>query len=137
VQGARAVQRAIVQGSSPADLSVSIVWVNMLPLDSIVTARFMARTMKAPCVRHFHDPGRLVGKAIAQSLGGQGELAWDMYLFYPRGIEWDDGPPAPIRWAHQLSAAWADSAYYHTGNGLIDELHNAVNQLASASEAGG
>jgi hypothetical protein len=106
----------------------------MLPFDSIVTASFMALTMRAPCVRHFHDPDRQVGEAIAQRLGAPGKVAWDIYLFYPRGSEWDDRLPPPITWAHQLgTSSWADPTRYHRGDDLIAELYKAMSQLASSS----
>jgi hypothetical protein len=106
----------------------------MLPGDNIVTASFMALTMRAPAVRHFHDPDRQVGKAIAQSLGAPGEVAWDIYLFYPRGSAWDAQPPPPLTWAHQLgTSSWADPTRYHRGDALIAELYKAMSQLTSSS----
>ena len=108
----------------------------MLPFDNILTARFMAQTIKAPSVRHFHDPGKQVGKIIAQSLGAQGKVAWDIYLFYPKRIKWDDSPPPPAMWAHQLGTnSWADPARYHRGDDLIEELYRAMEQLTGAGSA--
>jgi len=95
----------------------------MLPLDNLVTATRMARTMKALCFRHFHDPGKQVGKIIAESLGAPGKVAWDIYLFYAKGLIWDESPPQPTAWAHQLGTdSWADPARYYRGEGLIREL---------------
>ncbi len=87
--------------------------------------------MRDPRVRHFHDPHKLVGKAIPQSLGGPGGVAWDVYLFYPKGSEWADSPPPPAIWAHQLQgSSWADPARYRRGNDLVAELQKAMEQLA-------
>jgi hypothetical protein len=78
--------------------------------------------------RHFHDPGRLVGKAIAQSLGTPGtagQTAWDMYLFYGPAAEWADDPPHPDVWLHQLSGPgreWADPNRYRWSETLVDGL---------------
>jgi hypothetical protein len=133
VRGARAVQRAILSDFPDADINVSIVWINMLPLDSPVAAKLSARIIHDLRACHFHDPAKLAGKAIAQSLGGQDKAAWDIYLFYEAGNEWSDSPPAPIYWAHQLQGStWADSAHYHSGDDLLRELHKIMQDLTSA-----
>jgi hypothetical protein len=32
----------------------------------------------------------------------RGQLAWDAYLLFAPGIEWDEAPPPPSFWMHQL-----------------------------------
>lgn len=126
----------MVRSALQPDISVSIVWVHMLPFDNVLTARLIARTIKAPGVCHFYDPGKRVGKIIAQSLGAPGKVAWDVYLFYPEGIRWDDSPPPPAIWAHQLgSNSWADPARYQRGDDLVEELHRAMEQLRGPGNA--
>jgi hypothetical protein len=105
----------------------------MLPLDNAATASTMALGMRAATVRNFHDPEKRACRAIAQSLGGQDALAWDVYLFYAKGAQWDTTPPTPVRWAHQLSASWADPARHRWGDDLVDELRQAMSQLGSLS----
>ena len=130
MNGARAVQEAIVKGYPDADISVSIVWINMLPSDNRIMAHVRAQTMQDPRVRHFHDPKKRVGLAIARSLGGRDKVAWDIYLFFAPGDEWDGGPPPPAWWAHQLSgSSWADPAHYHHGDDLIGQLRQAMADL--------
>jgi len=122
LQGARAVQLAILENNLQG-LSASILWIPMLPLDNALTAKLMAAKMRHPSVTQFYDPRKIAGRAIAQSLGGQGKAAWDIYLFYSKGVEWIDNPPQPYQWAHQLIASsWANPANYYTGNDLIEEL---------------
>ena len=134
MQGARAVQQSIIRSFPHPEVSVGIVWVNMLPLDNKVTASIMALTMRAACVRHFHDPDKLAGNVIARSLGAPGKVAWDIYLFYPKGIEWKESPPSPVIWAHQLSpSSWADPSRYYRREKLTEELHRAMDQLTSLS----
>jgi hypothetical protein len=130
VHGARAVQEAIIDGYPDADISVSIVWINMLPLDNRAMAHVRAQTMQDPRARHFSDPRKRVGRAIAQSLGGRNKVAWDIYLFYAPGAEWDGGPPPPAWWAHQLTgSSWADAAHYHRGDELVEQLRRAMADL--------
>ena len=136
MQGARAVQRVLVQEFPLADISVSIVWIDMVALDSEDTARVSAKIVEDPRVCHFHDPEKRAGKAIAESLGGQDKVAWDMYLFYTKGSEWDDGPPMPADWVHQLQGTnWADPARCHCGSDLVEELHKAMSKLIDPQRA--
>jgi len=105
----------------------------MLPLDSLVAARCMAVEIVDPRVQHFHDPRRRAGAAVAASLGATGKMAWDIYLFYPAGVGWQDGLPPPVAWAHQLQdSAWADASHYHRGADLVRELEIAMAFLQSA-----
>lgn len=128
--GARAVHKAILQDFPQADISVSIIWTNMLPLDSPATARLSAEIIHDPRASQFYDPDHLAGKAIAEGMGGKDKIAWDIYLFYAAGAEWGDHPPAPTDWAHQLTgSAWADSTRHHSGDELLKELHRIMQRL--------
>jgi hypothetical protein len=60
---------------------MSIIWLNGVKTDSVAKAAQRAKRMVDACVRHFHDPDRLAGEAIATRLGGAGKIAWDIYLF--------------------------------------------------------
>ena len=127
--GARAVQQAILSGFPDADLAVSLVWVHMLPLDSPLAARLVARTMRDSRARHFYDPNNGIGQAVAQSLGHPGKVAWDIYLFYGTEVRWEDGLPIPACWAHQLSSeSWIDPTRYHHRD-LAQELAKAMRQM--------
>ncbi len=98
----------------------------MLEEDTEETAQESALILEDSRVRHFHDPERRAGKAIAQSLGGQGGIAWDIYLFFAKGSEWVDDPPRPIEWMHQCSGTWADPARFRFGDDLIEGLRRAM-----------
>jgi hypothetical protein len=104
----------------------------MLSDDTRAAAEPSTRIIDDLRVRHFHDPERRSGKAIAKSLGSEDAIAWDTYLFYASGSEWTDGPPAPIDWMHQLPSSWADPARFHTGDDLVEELHKAMKRLTGA-----
>ena len=108
---------------------MSMVWVHMLPLDNRLTTGLTAASLQEARVRHFHDPHKRAAKALAEGLGHAAKILWDAYLFYLPGSEWDDGPPAPAQWAHQLGASWADRAHYHHGDDLVAELHKAMSKL--------
>jgi hypothetical protein len=126
------VQQSVVQADPDADISVSIVWINVLEDDTSEMARQAAEEMiQDPRVHHFHDPRGLAGEAIAQSLGAEeGKVAWDVYLFYQRGHEWGAEPPTPNVWMHQLvGSSWAAPAYYRSRESLVEELHTTMKML--------
>ncbi len=110
-------------------MSVSIVWINILQGDSEMTARKSAIIFNDPRVLQFYDPHRLSGKAIAESLGWKGRVAWDIYLFYTAGGKWNETPPAPVDWMHQLTDTWADPDRLRTGNDLVRELAASMKTL--------
>lgn len=87
----------------------------------------MAESIDDRRVRHFHDPKRRVGKLLGQSLGKPDLIAWDIYLFYSAGTTWDQMPPQPTEWAHQLSDREVD--HYHFGNDLEQELRKIAERL--------
>jgi hypothetical protein len=132
VQGTRAVQQSILEGRPSADLSVSMVWISILEGDTQVAAQEAAESIAHDSrVRHFYDPHRLAGTAIARGLGGEeGEVAWDIYLFYEEGDEWIEDPPAPAYWVHQVTGSrWADLAHYHSGHDLVREIDRVMSRL--------
>ena len=124
------VRETLLEGFPHVDICVSIIWIHMLESDSKEAAREAARMMDDPRVRQFHDPERLVGRAIAGSLGSEDRIAWDFYLFYEQGLEWGERPPAPTAWAHQLSADWTDPARFHWAEDLVKELEQLMSELA-------
>jgi hypothetical protein len=120
------VQEAIIDGFPQADIAVSLVWIRMLPLDNKATARYRALSLRDTRIRHFYDPHKRVGKAFAQAFGVVGKVAWDMYMFFPVGVEWVGLPPMPAVYAHQLIADWIDPARYFRGDELTKELNRLM-----------
>ena len=129
VQGARAVQASIINKFPHADICISIVWIKKLSGDSEQTAQKAAAMFKDHRVVHFYDSNQSSGKAIANRLGWAGRVAWDIYLFYEVGVEWANTAPQPAYWMHQLKDRWAHKAHFRTGDGLVEELSNAMTKL--------
>ena len=84
-----------------------------------------------PRVQQFFDPNQRVGKAVAQGLLNA-NIAWDIYLFYNKGIEWSHPPPKPARWMHRLPPDQADRAHQRSGDALLDELRSVMNSYGFA-----
>jgi hypothetical protein len=108
----------------------------MLPADSPAAAEQSRTIITDPRVRHFYDPERRAGEAVARSLGATaGKVAWDIYLFYAAGSAWLTAPPLPVCWAHQLTGSdWADAAHYHSGEDLLVALRESMLRI---TETGG
>lgn len=120
-------------------MSLSIVWIEMLPSDNLAAAQKMAGTIRDSRVRHFHDPRatRLAGHAFAKGLLNAGAgPAWDIYMFYDKAAEWRDDPPKPVDWMHQLGGTdRADPTRFHTGDDLVTQLRAAVQRMIQAEGA--
>ena len=129
MRGARAVQETIINKYSKAEISISLVWIKMLPEDSREKAKLEARNFSDPRIHCFYDPNKRSGTAIADSLGYEDRVAWDIYLFYAAGAAWHENPPAPAVWMHQLSETWLDRKHYRSGDDLIRELSGAMEKF--------
>jgi hypothetical protein len=129
VRGARAVQASVINKFPITDININLVWLKMLPGDSEAAAKKEAGNFNDQRVCQYYDPDKRSGKAIAESLGYVGKVAWDIYLFYAAGAEWIENPPPPISWLHQLSENWIDRERYHTGDDLGRELFVTMKKL--------
>ena len=123
------MHKVLIEESSYADIEIMIVWIDMLAEDNAITASVAAKIFQDTRVRQFHDPNRLAGKAIAESLGVNHASAWDMYLVYEKGKTWQEKPPAPFDWAHQLDDPWADPSHFAWRDDLPVRLRKIMNRL--------
>ena len=68
-------------------------------------ARAASRRLDDPRVRHYLDPGYAVASPYRTILGlnrSSDEPAWDAFLLFGRAARWEEEPPAPNDWMHQL-----------------------------------
>ena len=120
------------------EVVVSIVWIPMLPGDSEDAARAATELIPDARARHYFDPDRQAGRALASRMGGEGQIAWDIYLLFPPDVPWEDEPPLPIDWAHQLGdTAWADAARCHRGDSLVVALGARLRAWSPQLDPGG
>lgn len=134
--GARAVLESVLDPDAGHDVSVMVVWIAMLPADSVEAAEESAGLFASfGNVRQYFDPTGQVGREIAAGLGAaEGEVAWDAYLLYGVEAVWDSTPPGPADWAHQLRhSPWADPTKYHAGEGLTLRLKELLAVRGSSS----
>lgn len=121
------MQSAVLDGLPGADFSIAVVWLPMLWSDVGPAADFAASGIRDARVRHFHDPQRRVGEAIAHSLGWP-MTAWDVYLLYDKGLIWETSPPPAADWMHQIGGV--APAHYRRGDVLGRDLRGAIEQLS-------
>jgi hypothetical protein len=122
------VRESVLEAYPDAELAVAIVWINMMESDDAAAVAGISKVFTDSRVQQFSDPNQAVGKAVAASLGSDGEVSWDTYLFYGPGLTWDGTlPPFPTEYLHQLyDYIWADQAKMRTGQDLLDGLRLAM-----------
>lgn len=101
----------------------------MLDNDTLEAALPSVKYLRDKRFRHFYDQDQIVGKEIAKSIGWDGHVAWDIYLFYAPEAGWNNLPPAPKNWMHQLKDSWAGREHFRTGGDLKDALSTAMKAL--------
>jgi hypothetical protein len=77
-------------------LTPIVVWIPMLDADELPGADEASARFRDLVVPQFWDGSQKLGLEVGRSVGVEGWMAWDVYLFYPPGAEWTDaGLPAP------------------------------------------
>ena len=130
--GAQAVHKSVIEQMKNKDISVMIVWTNMLKTDDKENAYKAASMFKDPSIVQYFDAENKVGDLVAQRLNAKGAKAWDIYMFFDKDIEWNETIPRPFDYAHQLSASlhpWADISKYFCGNDLTKRLTHITTSL--------
>lgn len=111
---------------------MSVVWLPMMETDNPESASQVVQNIPDARAKHFFDSEKLVGKAVATSLGSDGHVAWDTYLFYAPGGEWLATPPQPVMWAYQQgNDDWADPSHLREDEALPNELTRVMKELVA------
>lgn len=132
LQGAQAIQETVLKMKGEKDISVIIVWTNMLKSDDKENAYRAASMFKDPSIVQYFDAKNRFGDVVARRLNPQGEKAWDIYMFFDKEDKWSSSIPKPFDYAHQLSASlhpWADNTKYFCGNDLTKRLSDMARSL--------
>jgi hypothetical protein len=114
---------------STTPVSGCLVWVRVLEGDNQEAAQKAADQMTGQRLRHFYDPKQRAAREMAAVLGGPGSFAWDTYLVFSTVAAWEDEPPQPDDWVHQLDhAAWAPSQRRKTGEALLEAIQRMIGE---------
>ena len=79
-----------------------IVWLPIFGGDFKGEARNLSNSFRDKRVSYFLDPESATGKQWERVLKTERFIAWDVYLLYEPGARWEDEPPLPSYWMHQL-----------------------------------
>lgn len=123
LSAAQALRRGVLRSFPDADVWVGCVWIDLMSRDCRASAERAAAEFEDPRVRHFHDPEKRASRAVAEELLPTA-LAWDVFLFYPAGVVWEDALPAPSAWSHQLGPVEEEHAC--ATEALIGTLEQAL-----------
>jgi hypothetical protein len=97
------MQSSVLSTIDDLSLRAYVVWVPILPEDNYGAAVESSATASDGRATHFWDEQRVLPPSFARVLGlAQDSPAWDVYLAYSPGAKWEDAPPLPAFWHHQL-----------------------------------
>ena len=72
--------------------------------DDLAAANAQQEIFQDNRVQHYWDAEKTLGKAVADSMLSNTPIAWDIYLLFQPGTEWNSLKfPVPDFWMHQLS----------------------------------
>jgi hypothetical protein len=89
----------------------------------------LPKTFRDKRVHYFKDPNSLAGTQWRQVLKLFRPVAWDVYLLYGADAEWQEEPPQPDFWMHQLGGI--KLAPVLEGEKFTEELKGLLNKLDS------
>lgn len=100
MRGVSALQSDWLTNDESDDLRVFMVWSPELDAaEGDVPGA--TRLMSDSRVAHFWDPEATVGRAFSEVLGTRNP-AWDVWMLFEEKARWDERPPEPAWWEHQL-----------------------------------
>jgi mercuric ion transport protein len=132
LQGAQSIQQSVVEKMSEKNISMMIVWTNMLKSDDKENAFKAASMFTDSSIVQYFDADNKFGDLVARRLNPKGEKAWDIYMFFEEDDRWTNSFPRPFEYAHQLSESihpWADQTKYFCGKDLTKRLNDITTSL--------
>jgi hypothetical protein len=101
----------------------------MMTDDDFAAANTQQEFFQDSRVEHYWDADKVLGKIIADSMFKNTPIAWDLYLLYQPGAQWDNEKfPAPDFWMHQLPE---DESLRLDPKVLQQQVQVALNKLQS------
>lgn len=98
------VREQILENLNSDNVKVYVVWTPVLREDDRTTANEATQLIEDDRVQQFWDDDKSLGLSFGKivTLPRERTLAWDVYLIFDREAEWQDQPPVPADWMHQL-----------------------------------
>ena len=122
------VQKKILEAVTDEKIKVYVVWTPVLQEDGRQAAVNAIGHVPDERAIHFWDADKSLGFSLGTvvTLPRERELAWDVYFAYDKKAKWDEVPPKPSDWMHQLGND------ERTLDG--EKLRTTVEQLVAAAE---
>ena len=79
-----------------------VIWDPIFGGDFNGAAKKLSKSFADKRVSYFKDPDSLAGKVWKRVLKLDNDIAWDVYFLYGANAGWDQEPPQPDFWMHQL-----------------------------------
>src|SRR2546422_3606186 len=104
-----------------------IVWLPIFGGDFKGEARKLSNSFRDKRVSYFLDPESETGKQWERVLKTERVIAWDVYLLYGAGANWQVDPPLPDFWMHQLGGVtkapvFNEATFTVKLKGMLDEM---------------
>jgi hypothetical protein len=101
------VQEKVLERVDSESLTVIAVWMPVMVADGPDKGLEAEALFPDHRVTHYWDGDSELGRYYGQVLTLPEErarpgLAWDVYFVFAPGAEWQERPPAPDEWMHQL-----------------------------------
>ncbi len=126
------VQEEVLEEVRSGQLAVYVVWEPIMATDGEVPARRATSLVPDPRAIHFWTDATDVGEAFQSALALDGEPAWDVYLLYPPGVEWNSNDaPSPTYFMHQLGGRLPDDRLLN-GGALAEKVREVLRLGGSA-----
>lgn len=98
------MREQILENLNTDNVKVYVVWTPVLREDDRMTADEATQLVQHDRAQHYWDDDKSLGLSFGKivTLPRERTLAWDVYLLFDQEVEWNDQPPAPADWMHQL-----------------------------------
>jgi hypothetical protein len=81
---------------------VYVIWDPIFGGNFEGAAKELSNSFPDKRISYFKDPDSLAGRVWKQVLKLGNDIAWDVYFLYGADAQWDNEPPQPDFWMHQL-----------------------------------
>lgn len=95
------IRRAIDNAPEGVDPCVIVVWLEVFAIDDEEACQDAMQRFAGTATRGFVDDLRIAGRLLTRGRLPIG-IARHLFLWYEPGPRWEDAPPSPTGWGHQL-----------------------------------
>tara|TARA_R110002073_G_scaffold1088_1_gene8112 strand:+ start:16739 stop:17320 length:582 start_codon:yes stop_codon:yes gene_type:complete len=103
---------ALAGAPEGADPAVLVVWLEVFARDDAQTCSDAMIRFAGTPTQGFLDDQRIAGRLLTRGRLPIG-VARHLFLWYEPGVEWNDRPPEPAGWGHQLRRHDPTAFYSH------------------------